>query len=726
MQSEEVGKISYSVVIDVSALKAGTKTAEQAVKTSFNNMDKTVSSSTRGMDQSIGSTVQQLAILTGALLALNKVGGFLKDSIASANQFQGAMLGLDSVADNFIGDIDGARQAAIALSADGLLPLADAATGLKNLLAAGYGLPEAITLMERFKDSAAFGRQGALSFGEAIRGATEGIKNGNSILVDNAGVTKNLSVILEEAGFSAQDLMKASSDLNVRMAIYNGILRETNAQVGDAAKLTETAAGADARLAYASQNLEVRVGSLANALRMDATNALANFITQNQDAIISIGSGVAGAAAFAASFYAIGAAAKALIPILSAVARHPVLAVLTLTAGVISSIVVSDMLGDLESGLEDTGDSATTAAAGMSNLGTATQDTSKQMRDLQQNIDRTNRDYLESLAKIVQDHQKSIVQLTRDIEDENANYAKALRERYNNFAENQFQERKEHEKKTKALQSQIDFLRKYNNASNQQQLAELQFALEQENTQYQERNAELQQRYDEDAEAERISYEKRVGEIQSKLDEEQALLDKHADDVRSVRNVMLLDEIDFLKRQRNEQLASYEQQRQDAIKAGNSMGSAFGNAYKWSLKESTKLSPEEARKVYGGGVTNAYIQTYQDSKGKTQRVIVPEFATGGFTGQGGKNDTAGIVHAGEYVIPKHFVDQATGLPKAEFMDAMGGGSGSGGNNYSISVPISGVIVNDPQAQRKLAEVVGRKLNEIMQQKGFKPAVEGIR
>jgi hypothetical protein len=48
--------------------------------------------------------------------------------------------------------------------------------------------------MNRFKDSAAFGKQGALSFGEAIRGATEGIKNGNSILVDNAGVTKNLSV----------------------------------------------------------------------------------------------------------------------------------------------------------------------------------------------------------------------------------------------------------------------------------------------------------------------------------------------------------------------------------------------------------------------------------------------------------------------------------------------------------------------------------------------------
>ena len=725
MQNEEVGKISYSVVIDVSALKAGTKTAEQAVKTSFNSIGDQAEKGSRRFNNSIGSTVQQLAVLTGALVALNKVGDFLGDSISSANKFQGAMLGLESVATSFTGDADAARQAAIDLSSDGLLPLADAATGLKNLLAAGYGLPEAIALMERFKDSAAFGRQGALSLGEAIRGATEGIKNGNSILVDNAGVTKNLSVILEEAGFSAQDLMKASSDLNVRMAIYNGIMRETNAQVGDAAKLTETAAGADARMAYATQNLEVRVGGLANALRTDATNALAGFVTQNQDAIISIGSGVAGAAAFAAAFYAVGAAAKALIPIFSAVARHPVVAVLTLTAGVVASMVVSGMLDDLESGLEGTGAGATEAADGMSALGTATQDTSKQMRDLQQNIDRTNRDYLESLAKIVRDHEDSVTQLTKDLEDENANYAKALRDRYNTFAESQYQEQKEHTKKTKALQAQIDFLRKYNNASNQQQLAELEFALAQENTQYEQRNTELQSKYDEDAAAEKASYDKRSSEIQGKLDEEQGFLLKHADDVRSIRGVMLLDEIQFLKRQRDEQLASYEQQRQDAAKAGSAVGNAFGSAYKWSLQDSTKLNDAEAKKVYGGGVNGAYIQTYKDSKGQVQRVIVPEFDVGGFTGQGGKYDPAGVVHKGEYVIPKHFVDQATGLPKAEFVDSMGGSSGGGGNSYQISVPISGVIVNDPQAQRKLAEVVGKKLNEIMQQKGFKKAVEGL-
>lgn len=54
------------------------------------------------------------------------------------------------------------------------------------------------------------------------------------------------------------------------------------------------------------------------------------------------------------------------------------------------------------------------------------------------------------------------------------------------------------------------------------------------------------------------------------------------------------------------------------------------------------------------------------------------YATGGFTGNGGKYEPAGIVHRGEYVVPKKDVNQRTGLPYA---DAMGrlqrGASGPG-------------------------------------------------
>jgi phage-related protein len=170
-------------------------------------------------------------------------GEGIKDAVRLSTEFANAFLGLSSVAQAFGTDADAARDAANRLSADGLLPLKDSATGLKNLLAAGFNLDESTQLMNAFKDAAAFGRQGALSFGDAVRSATEGVKNGNSILVDNAGITKNLSQILKEAGFSAQDLARASSDAGVRQALLNGILKESAAFAGDANRLTRTYAG---------------------------------------------------------------------------------------------------------------------------------------------------------------------------------------------------------------------------------------------------------------------------------------------------------------------------------------------------------------------------------------------------------------------------------------------------------------------------------------------------
>lgn len=201
-------------------------------------------------------------------------GDAIRDAVRFSSEFHNAFIGLGSVARAFGADTDAATAAARKLSSDGLLPLKDSATGLKNLLAAGFNLDQSVKLMDAFKDSAAFGRQGALSFGDAVRSATEGVKNGNSILVDNAGVTKNLSQILKEAGFSAQDLSRASSDAGVRMALFKGILQETAAQTGDAAKLTQTYTGQVTRL---ESQYHTFLASLGDA------------ITQNKDVAIAIG-----------------------------------------------------------------------------------------------------------------------------------------------------------------------------------------------------------------------------------------------------------------------------------------------------------------------------------------------------------------------------------------------------------------------------------------------------
>lgn len=184
----------------------------------------------------------------------------MKSVVTAAGEMESSMIGLKTVAKAFGQGADEATKAAQDLAVDGLMSVKDSAAGLKNLLATGFALPEAIKLMNGFKDSAAFNRQGTLEFGAAIVGATQGLKNQNSIMVDNAGVTKNLSNILVEAGLSAADLSKVTSDANVRQALYNGLLKETAIFSGDASKAAETYQGQMAKLKTAVFNLKVAIG----------------------------------------------------------------------------------------------------------------------------------------------------------------------------------------------------------------------------------------------------------------------------------------------------------------------------------------------------------------------------------------------------------------------------------------------------------------------------------
>jgi hypothetical protein len=226
----------------------------------------------------IGQTSQQSGAQVDTFLKAFKIAlvvDFLKDAAKAAfdfgkaaveafNQANNAALGLQSVA-KFKGldpkeTLEQVKN--LDLVKSGLLTIGDASTTLKNLLQAGFGLEQSIELIKRFGDSAAFGKQSALTFGQAVVSTSEGIRNQNSILSDNGGITKNLSVILRERGFELQDLSDKVKGAAAREALYNGLLKETAAQVGDAAKLTQTFAGGQAQLEAAQQKVLVTVGKL--------------------------------------------------------------------------------------------------------------------------------------------------------------------------------------------------------------------------------------------------------------------------------------------------------------------------------------------------------------------------------------------------------------------------------------------------------------------------------
>ena len=278
----------------------------------------------------------QAQVAAAATAAFAGIVLAIRGAIEAANEYNNAMVGLNSLAEGTGQDFGDLQAAAEDLASDGLMTVADAAASLKNLLARGFSADEAVDMLERLKDAAAFGRQSSLSLGEAVRSASEGIKNENSILVDNAGVTKNVAVMWEEyaatIGKSAANLTQAEK----RQAEYNGIMAETAYQVGDAARYAEEFAGKQAALEAAT----LRVNQALGASVQGALTPLVQILTPLADAlawVIEKFPGVsAGAAAALTAMVALTAVVTGAIPMVKSLAAA--FATLHASMGVVGAI----------------------------------------------------------------------------------------------------------------------------------------------------------------------------------------------------------------------------------------------------------------------------------------------------------------------------------------------------------------------------------------------------
>ncbi|HZK20886.1 MAG TPA: hypothetical protein VFC76_01265, partial [Oscillospiraceae bacterium] len=173
------GSIIISTKIDQSGFKQGTKQLENGLS-------------------SIKNSLKNLAVAAGIAFGTAAMVNFGKASVKSATNLTNAMTGLKSIVDGQGKSFAEAQGFINSYTKDGLIPATDAITAYKNLAARGYDTKQIERSMLALKDSSAFGRQSSLSMGEAVKTATEGLKNENSILVDNAGVTKNVSMMWKD------------------------------------------------------------------------------------------------------------------------------------------------------------------------------------------------------------------------------------------------------------------------------------------------------------------------------------------------------------------------------------------------------------------------------------------------------------------------------------------------------------------------------------------------
>ncbi|MGN0633912.1 MAG: hypothetical protein ACI4JW_08585 [Oscillospiraceae bacterium] len=217
---------------------------------------------------SLGGQMSSLIGLAGKLAAALGAAFSVKTLITAATETSNALQGLQSIIIGQGRNFSKATKWVQEYISDGLIPLQNAVTAYKNLAARGYDDTQIQKVLTALKDSAAYGRQSSYSLGEAVQTATEGLKNENSILVDNAGVTKNVSKMWEEYASSIGTTSGKLTQEQKIQAEVNGILAETQYQTGDAAKIAGTFSGQISQLSFNINELKVSLGNvLTNILK---------------------------------------------------------------------------------------------------------------------------------------------------------------------------------------------------------------------------------------------------------------------------------------------------------------------------------------------------------------------------------------------------------------------------------------------------------------------------
>lgn len=228
----------------------------------FNSQLKNVDAQANTASSKISSTLSKIGKAVAVAFSVTAIVKFGKECLNVATETSNAWIGLNSILTGQGKSFEQAKSFINDYISDGLVPLNNAVTAYKNLAARGYNSEQIEKTMTALKNAATFGRQSTYSLGEAVQTASEGLKNENSILVDNAGVTKNVAKMWEDY---AKSIGKTTNQLTQQEKIQaevNGILEETKFQSNDAAVYTSTYSGKLAMLSQAFTNMKTAIGNV--------------------------------------------------------------------------------------------------------------------------------------------------------------------------------------------------------------------------------------------------------------------------------------------------------------------------------------------------------------------------------------------------------------------------------------------------------------------------------
>lgn len=281
-----IGELSINLKMKLEGLEKGLETARKKLQT-LEEENKKIESSNKNLDASY------LAMSATAVLALGRILGAIKDCVNEYNSYTQAMSSLQNVSEY-------TRQSMSEFSNimnkfGAYMTKADLATTIKNFSLMGFTAEQTEQMIEALTNSAIRNRNANYTVSEAVRVASEGYRQGLSTLSDSAGVTENLSVMLDNYAKSIGKTVSKLTEAEKNQAYLNRTMYAAEPFASAMSDYLETLAGKQGQYSQAMRETQVAYAEAIEPLlirfeefKTKIINNLGDIISTNQSATVGI------------------------------------------------------------------------------------------------------------------------------------------------------------------------------------------------------------------------------------------------------------------------------------------------------------------------------------------------------------------------------------------------------------------------------------------------------
>lgn len=282
----QIGQLVIDLKIKTEALEKGMENAKKKLQ-ELEQQNEQVKSSNQELD------VNFIAVTTSIVGSLHKVLSVLKESVDEYNSYKQAMSSLSDVAEYTNNNFDDMSQMMKKYSK--YMNKGDLAATIKNFSLMNMTMEQTDQMLQALINSAIKNRNANYTVSEAVKVASDGYKQGLSTLSDSAGVTENLSVMLDNYAKSIGKTASKLTEEEQNQAYVNRTMEAAAPFAGAMSEYLDTLAGKQGAYSQALRETQIAYAEAMEPILVEFTefktkmlSGLAEWIKEHQTAAASI------------------------------------------------------------------------------------------------------------------------------------------------------------------------------------------------------------------------------------------------------------------------------------------------------------------------------------------------------------------------------------------------------------------------------------------------------